>query len=113
MPLLKIYREELGEDKVCWAPVEDFYLCGYNMLTKRILPFLKETDERAVVHCSGGSGRTGHVLAAWLVAGRGFSVERALAAVVEMGRNPHEAVEVGNATEGELHALLERCRNDR
>jgi len=30
-----------------------------------------------------------------------------------MGRNPYEAVEVGNATEGELHALLERCRKDK
>jgi len=67
VPLLSTYQKELGEDRVCWAPVEDFYLCGYTLLKERILPFLNEADERAeraVVHCSGGS-----LLHGWLLDG--------------------------------------------
>ena len=61
------------------------------------------------MHCAGGRGRTGHVLAAWLVFGRGFSIDEAVAAVKEMGRNPFEAVEAGNATVAQLHGLLQTC----
>jgi hypothetical protein len=43
-------------------------------------------------HCSGGVGRTGQVLAAWLVAGRGLSSKSAIAAVKQAGKNPYEAV---------------------
>jgi len=109
------YRKEFGQDHICWAPVEDYHLCDVATLTERILPFLKESDikgEPVVVHCSGGSGRTGHVLAAWLVFGRGFSVEDALLAVKKMGRNPCEAVNYGNATTHELFALLQECQRD-
>ncbi|WP_236738912.1 protein-tyrosine phosphatase family protein [Chroogloeocystis siderophila] len=45
-------------------------------MTQKILPFVRtanKQDEKVVVHCAGGVGRTGHVLAAWLVSGRGFS----------------------------------------
>ena len=59
-----------------------------------------------VVHCSGGSGRTGHILAAWLVYGRNFAVEYALQTVRAMGRNPYEAVECCNATMEDLEVLL-------
>jgi protein-tyrosine phosphatase len=58
------------------------------------------------VHCSGGSGRTGHILAAWLVHHRGLSVDDALDAVISTGRNPWEAVHCGNATEEQLRCLL-------
>jgi hypothetical protein len=44
------------------------------------------------VHCSGGVGRTGHILAAWLVAGRGFTHQEAIATVQKTGRNPYEAI---------------------
>ena len=107
--LLEEYRVRFGEANVCSAPVEDYHLCEARLLEAVVLPFLAESDRRAlpiVVHCSGGSGRTGHVLAAWLVRQRGLSVEEALAAVAATGRNPLEAIQSGNATEEELRQLL-------
>ena len=62
--------------------------------------------ERAVIHCWGGNGRTGHVLAAWLVAARGLSPMEAIEAVEATGRIPREAVLAGNATLDELIELL-------
>ena len=111
--LLEAYRREFGAENVWWAPVKDYHLCEETMLKERILPFLQESQARktpTVVHCSCGSGRTGHILAAWLVFGRGFGIEEALAAVVEMRRNPKEAIDCGNATGAQLNALLETCK---
>jgi protein-tyrosine phosphatase len=59
------------------------------------LPFLVEanqSNQKTVVHCSGGIGRTGQVLTAWLIAGHGFSIELAITTVKKTGRNPYEAV---------------------
>jgi protein-tyrosine phosphatase len=50
-----------------------------------------QQGEKVVVHCGGGVGRTGHVLAAWLVHSRGFSNQAAITAVKQAGRNPYEA----------------------
>jgi len=65
-----------------------------------------EVREWIVVNCSGGPGRTGHVLGAWLVFGRGFSIEDALKAVERAGRDPYEAVRCGNAEEDDLIDIL-------
>lgn len=111
--LLIAYGREFGEENVCWAPIPDYHLCDVGLLKERILPFLKESDERnerVVVHCQGGRGRAGHVLAAWLVFGRGLPVEDAVAAVKETGRNPHEAADWGNAKPEDLYILLEACQ---
>lgn len=108
--LLKIYRDEFGEDNVCLAEIEDYHLCSPEKLRNTILPFLAESDkrkERVVVHCSGGSGRTGHILAAWLAYGRKLKCEDALSAVKQTGRNPCEAVQCGNATIEELYGLID------
>ncbi|WP_310426267.1 dual specificity protein phosphatase family protein [Chamaesiphon sp. VAR_48_metabat_135_sub] len=93
--LLGNYQQAFGIERVCWAPIEDFSLATPEMLVDRILPFLAIADrqnQKVVVHCSGGIGRTGHILAAWLVAGRGFSSKAAIAAVQKTGRNPYEAI---------------------
>lgn len=107
--LLEQYRKAFGEDHVHSAPVKDYHLCDRETLHMKILPFLLQADEAGeptVVHCSGGSGRTGHILAAWLVRQRGLSAESALDAVVATGRNPYESIRCGNATNAQLHELL-------
>ncbi len=114
--LLQQYEDVFGSANICRAPVEDYHLCSLDLLKGKILPFLNVSSVSrtpVVVHCSGGSGRTGHVLAAWLVYGRGFSVDDALDAVRQMGRNPLEAVGSGNAKRADLTNLLEACQSSR
>jgi protein-tyrosine phosphatase len=117
--LLGTYRKVFGPHQICWAPVKDFSFVDANLLMHQILPFLaaaNQKNEKVVVHCSGGMGRTGHVLAAWLIAGRGFSKTSAIAAVSQMGRNPREAV-IAAPFRGknpwkaalELNRLLDAC----
>lgn len=111
--LLNVYYQEFGQVNVLWAPIEDFHLCDIALLREKILPFLEESETRAepvVVHCSKGTGRTGHVLAAWLVHKYGLSVDEALTAVINMGRNPYAAVQHGTATEDDLRWLLTQCQ---
>jgi protein-tyrosine phosphatase len=103
------YDSAFGRSAVCFASVEDWHLCERATLKGKILPFLKGCDaekQKVVVHCSGGSGRTGHVLAAWLVFGRGWGCADAIAAVQKSGRNPLEAIQAGNARLEDLEKLL-------
>jgi protein-tyrosine phosphatase len=121
--LLDVYRQTFGLDQVCWTPIEDFHFTDPESLIHQILPFLvlaNQCQEKVVVHCSGGIGRTGHVLAAWLVAGRGLSNQAAIAAVKQMGRNPYEAI-IAAPFKGrnpwkvaaELATLLNECNHFR
>lgn len=118
--LIATYQQEFEPSHVCWSPITDFQLCDRVALTQVILPFLSKADqssERVVVHCSGGVGCTGQVLAAWLIYGRGFSKQEAIAAVKKSGRNPYEAA-IAAALKGrnplkvvkDLDALLDHCR---
>ena len=117
--LLDIYQQTFGVGRICWAPIEDFSFANPEVLTRQILPFLAAADqrnERVVVHCSGGIGRTGHVLAAWLIAARGFSKKMAITEVKATGRNPYEAIIVAPfkgrnpwKVFTELDLLLDEC----
>lgn len=111
--LLEIYRKEFGDSNVLTVPVEDYHLADVAALRNEIIPFLADSEAKklpVLVHCSGGSGRTGHVLAAWVVYKYGLDAKEALEAVKAMGRNPREAVRCGNATEEDLFALLDACK---
>ena len=104
--LLEEYRRRFGGSNVCSVAVKDYHLCEQPLLDTVVLPFLVESDltgAPVVVHCSGGSGRSGHVLAAWLVRHRALSIHEALAVVVATGRNPREAVQCETGgNEGEM-----------
>ncbi len=119
--LIEVYRQQFSQ--VCWAPIEDFQLATRETLIQQILPFLADADlrkEKTVVHCSGGVGRTGQVLAAWLVYKWRLSNRRAIAAVKRTGRNPYEAAFLAPFTGknpwkviAELNLLLDDCRRFR
>ena len=105
--LLDQYCLHFGRKNVCWVPIDDFTLVDTFTLVNVLLPFLFRADRedvRVVVHCAGGVGRTGHVLAAWLVARHGLSNQEAIATVRRMGRNAREA------RDPRLDDLLNICR---
>jgi protein-tyrosine phosphatase len=106
------YKRLFGATSVLMEPIADHHLCSRQPLKENILPFLSAAErngECVVVHCWGGNGRTGHVLAAWLVAARGLSPMEAIEAVEAAGRLPREAVLAGNATLDDLVSLLADC----
>ncbi len=103
------YRTAFGDERVLHAPIPDHHLADLETLETAVLPFLEgavNSQEPVVVHCLAGIGRTGHVLAAWLVHARGYDPVDAIETVEEMGRSPADAVATGNARRGELHELL-------
>jgi len=99
------YERVFGTENVRHAPTADHRLIDAVTLREDILPFLDAAvaaEERVVVHCLAGIGRTGQALAAWLVHDRGVDAERAINTVEEMRRFPRDPVRAGNATEREL-----------
>jgi protein-tyrosine phosphatase len=121
LDLLKTYRQEFGSKSVLWCPIKDFQLPQSSILIEQILPFLicsEKNQQKVVVHCSGGVGRTGVVLACWLVAQHKFSNREAISAVKQNFRNPHEAIiaalfKLQNPyrVKQQLNCLLNDCRH--
>jgi len=106
--LLSKYRAFFGPAKVLWAPVPDYQLPPLGQVLDTILPFVREAlqaNEKTVIHCSAGCGRTGFMLAACLVALRGMSNAEAIATVARAGR---DACESGDP---EVEAILDACRH--
>jgi len=110
--LLGLYAEAFGPDNVLWAPTPDMQLPAGEAL-RHIMYFLYnslERGEKTVVHCAAGQGRTGLVLAAWLIFHERVSERRAIKMVEEQNRNPREAFRHGNVSEAELMAVLAVAR---
>ena len=118
--LIETYRQKFGSKSVLWCSVKDFQIPESSILIEQIIPFLINSDchqQKVVVHCSGGVGRTGIVLASWLVAGRRFS-NREVSAVLQNRRNPYEAVIAATfrlqnpyRVRSQLDRLLDNCRH--
>jgi len=110
--LLGLYAEAFGPDNVLWAPTPDMQLNTAEAV-RHIMYFLYnslERGEKTVVHCAAGQGRTGLVLAAWLVFHNRVSERKAIRMVEEQNRNPREAVRRDRVSEADMMALLAVAR---
>lgn len=62
------------------TPVRDFSAPTLGQL-RSIFKWIKEDDSPVLIHCVGGLGRTGTVVAAWLILEKGYSLRDAVARV--------------------------------
>jgi len=106
--LLQIYADAFGKDDVLWAPTADRQLCSAESI-KHICYFLYKgvsAQQKTVVHCSAGLGRTGQVLTAWLLYFHAMPERKALRTIEALNRSPREPVFYGNASEADLLRML-------
>jgi protein-tyrosine phosphatase len=104
------YREAFGAENVCRAPLADHQIADESTLEATVFPFLEasvDAEQRVVVYCLDGVGRTGQVLAAWLAHDRDVGPAEAIETVKAQGRLPDDPVRTGRATEAELVDLLQ------
>lgn len=114
--MLSRYEETFGERRVLHSPIPDRTLVDVNQLQSEVLPFLQESVDAAepvVVQCLTGVPRTGQVLAAWLIYGRGYDPVEAVDTVIESGRDPTAVVEEDGVTRAELFERLGEIASDR
>lgn len=88
-------------------PVRDFSAPSIGQL-REFITLVRESPGAVLVHCQGGSGRTGTFGAAWLIS-KGISAGEAISAVRKM--NPH-AVETASQEEC-LLTYSETCSGKR
>jgi protein-tyrosine phosphatase len=106
--LIDTYYSHFDKSNVLHSGISDFQLASQEQ-AHNISIFLADGCRhyhKTVVHCSAGMGRTGHVLACWLVAGRGHVPNEAInlvKSVKGVSRNPRESGE-------DIVSLLEECR---
>jgi len=103
------YQDAFGSERVAHVPMADRRLVDPEKLRTEVFPFLEasvDADERVVVHGLSGLGRTGQVLAGWLVTHHEYRPHDAVDTVMDMGRDPSLAVDFGDASRHELLEML-------
>jgi protein-tyrosine phosphatase len=107
------YQDAFGSENVKHVPMADRRLVDPDRVRTDVFPFIEasvEADERVVVHGLSGLGRTGQVLAAWLVSHHEYRPHDAVDTVMEMGRDPSIVVDFGAASRHELLDMLGEFR---